>query len=319
MNTIPLIFNERQIPYTVIGGSQKKRNNPLNISAILLSTNGNFFKNFSLEILTKCNFTSIICVEKNNKTYILDDFVKKFPSVDFIIPQESVTIGDMINIAISNVKTDYVLVIRDNVKISTSLLNNTILSRITEKNKLCIVPMLLTENNQNILMENSPSIQKNRLKIDSSSLIREDTKTIYPFDFIGVYNVQKFIQCGGFDYTITSPYWQNVDFFMRAWLWGESCVIMPSLRMIYEGDIPVEDSTINNSYLRFFLKNVSPQIKTTYAYIPIKSFFPYLISSRQNFIEAATHFFDARLWVEKNKDRFKYDIKSLIDFWNKDR
>ena len=36
---------------------------------------------------------------------------------------------------------------------------------------------------------------------------------------------------------------------------------------------PVMDTTIDNSYFRFYLKNIAPVFKSDYAYIPISYFF----------------------------------------------
>ena len=49
------------------------------------------------------------------------------------------------------------------------------------------------------------------------------------------------MQLGGFDYTIQNPYWQNLDFGVRAHLWGEKIRIFTSFRIQYEGNPIAED------------------------------------------------------------------------------
>jgi hypothetical protein len=106
---------------------------------------------------------------------------------------------------------------------------------------------------------------------------------------------------------------------MRSWLWGETITIMPILRMLYEQEIDPVDATIDESYLRFFLKNVAPQIRTDYAYIPINKFFNYFFNCRKNLIEAVSDFKDARNWVKDNRYRFKTDVRVFVENWEKNK
>lgn len=315
MNTIPIIFNERQIKRTVLGGTEKHINNSLNISVILLNTGGNHYRIPALESLTKCGFTSIISMENFGDNYSLDDCSKRFPQVKFIIPLEKVTVGDLINIGIGEVETDYVMILRDNIKISPNVFNLRLVEHLRETDILCTVPMLHNLEMQIIPVQTSPKIEKNGLKFVASSTFFDGCPTVFPFDCVGIYNRSKFIRLGGFDYTITSSYWQIMDFFLRAWLWGEKTLLTTYLRLYYEGMIPMEDTTIDASYLRFFLKNVAPKIKTDYAYIPINKFFGYASRKGGGLIECVQEFADARKWVEKNKYRFKMTVQDFVQTW----
>lgn len=316
MNTIPLIFNERQIKRTILGGTEKQRVNPINISVILLNTGGNYYRIPALENLIKCGFDSIISMENFGNNYSLDDCSKKFPQVKFIVPLEKVTVGDLINIGMAEVETDYVMVLRDNIKINANIISSRLLDHLREIDILCTAPMLHNSAMKIIPVQYSPVIEKKILKFVPSSTFFDGCPTIFPFDFVGIYNRQKFIRLGGFDYTITSSYWQIMDFFLRGWLWGEKTLLTTYLRLYYEGIISVEDTTIDESYLRFFLKNVAPTIKTDYAYIPINKFFGYASRRGGSLIECINEFTDARKWVEKNKYRFKMTVQDFVQTWD---
>ena len=99
MNTIPLIFNEQQINRTVIGGrapSEKK----MDVSAVLLNSNASRFHAQTLETLSKCGFASVVSIEPNSGSCNIEELSRRIPSVQFVVPLEAVTDGDMINIGI---------------------------------------------------------------------------------------------------------------------------------------------------------------------------------------------------------------------------
>ena len=87
--------------------------------------------------------------------------------------------------------------------------------------------------------------------------------------------------------------------------------------LVYESQYTVEDTTFNDSYLRFYLKNIAPRIKTNYAYIPISLFFDFWFKGRKPLNEAKLEFNNGRKWVSDNKLRFKQDILSLVAHWGK--
>ncbi len=88
MNTIPLTFDEHQIKRSVIGGNSLKDSNTLNISVIVLNSQGSFYKMQMFENLCSCNFASIISVEPNAQSTYIDEVNKKFPKVKTIVPLE---------------------------------------------------------------------------------------------------------------------------------------------------------------------------------------------------------------------------------------
>ena len=164
-----------------------------------------------------------------------------------------------------------------------------------------------------------PHVQKGMLKIESVSNMLDNTPTLYPYDFLGLYNRQKFIQLGGFDYTIESPYWQNLDLALRAWLWGENIRITTTFGLSYLENAPVEDATSNLSQFRFYLKNLAPQFKLDHGEIPVSTLFRMIPRSACGLVETINQFKDARRWVEMNQYRFKTDTSNLILNWGSEK
>ena len=317
MNGIPLTFSEHQINRTIIGGPKSPDPNALNISVILLNSSGSHFKLHVFENLLQCNFQTIVSVEHDSSNFI-DDVSKRYPMIKFLVPLEKTSDGDLINLAMSEVNSDYVLVLRDSLNIPSNFIPPHLAERLTADSPYCIVPRLFDNQKNALPCAFSPSAEHTHFVIDSSSEIANGKKTLYPFDFVALYNRKKFIELGGFDWTISSPYYQNLDLALRSWLWGEKTILTSLLQFSYIDEPPVNDTTYNLDYLRFYLKNQLPKIKLEQGYIRRTSFLVFLAHSSCGFMEARRQFNAARFWVSKNKFRYKKDLQELIQKWSCD-
>ena len=315
MSSIPLTFDEDQIARTVIGGNENYSPEALNISVILLNSKGSYFKENIFKNLLECNFRSVISIEHDATSLYIDDISKKFPNVRFIIPQEKATDGELINLAMGEIKSEYALVIRDSLYIPSGIILSNLAERLTKDGIYCIVPRLLDNQKNGMLCQFRPTAEKKKFVVEGSSSVADGVKTLYPFDNIALYNRQKFIQLGGFDSTIKSPYWQNLDLGLRSWLWGEETKLTTMLQLAYTDEVPIEDKTINLDYLRYYLKNELPKIKLDQAVIKNLSFFKFQNRSACGFLEAKRQFKEARTWVRQNKFKFKKDLETLVTQW----
>jgi hypothetical protein len=315
MNTIPLIFNERQINRTVVGGRIQPSEVTMDISVIILNSNGSHFRLQSLETLLKCGFASIISIEPDSGNFNIEEISRRMPAVKFIIPLEKVTDGDMINIGMSEVHSSYVLVLRDTFYIPAGVLQPRLAEHLTAKGNYCIVPRLLDNAKNALPVQFTPSAQHGHFKIIPSAVVTDGVRTLYPFDYVGLYNRMKFIQLGGFDYTITSSYYQNLDLAVRSWLWGEETIVSTTFLLSYTESVPIEDMTSDLTYLHFYLKNLLPRVRLDHGVITDASFITFLVHSSCGFFETRRQFKDAQRWVSTNQFRFHTDIQHLIETW----
>ncbi|MGL4982436.1 MAG: hypothetical protein ACRC4W_06260 [Treponemataceae bacterium] len=317
MNTIPSIFNQRKIPQIILGaGESNPHGVDVPISILLLNRGAKNYRSKVLENLISFGFHSILSIETSQDNYDIDTLIRSYPSVKFLVPKESVTIGDMINMGMAELESEYVFVIWNDVSLSGKQLPPKLFDYMFEKKLLCIAPLLSNGKMQNFPTEMIPTVEKGLLKINSKICFFDDVKTLYPFDFMGIYNRQKFIQLGGFDYTIKSSYWQCLDFFFRGFLWGEQTKISTFLRLSYEEDINPEERTPDESYLRFYLKNLATQFDSDHAFTPYKKIFSYIHTSPRGIFESIKDFRNAKRWIEMNKYRFVQDAKMLITSWD---
>ncbi|GAB1483888.1 hypothetical protein MASR2M78_27040 [Treponema sp.] len=139
--------------------------------------------------------------------------------------------------------------------------------------------------------------------------------SLFPFDAVGIYNKEKFIRLGGFDTSLSSSFWQLMDFGFRAHLWGEAIVSTQLVKVVYDGDVPAGDATIEASHKRFYLKNLAPVFGGDSAHLPWRRFLPYLFRANTGPLEARDEFKAARDWVATNRYRFSCDARTVLELW----
>jgi hypothetical protein len=80
--------------------------------------------------------------------------------------------------------------------------------------------------------------------------------------------------------------------------------------------MPPEDSTVEESYQRFYLKNIVPVYQGDRAHIPWRRFFRYLFGSGFDLPAAWEEFAEARRWVRRHAARFQSDAQTLMGLWD---
>jgi hypothetical protein len=316
MNTIPSIFNERQVKRTVITRKETPRGE-IPVCALLINE-GYQNRDTLLANLVKNTFSSIICIETALDNYNIEHTANLFPTVTFIVVQEEVTPGELINIAVEEAAEDYVFVLRGSLKIGAQVLPRRLFERIRDEGVFCAAPRLVNRDGQMLPVCYRPVVRKNRFTIDAESCAARNSRTVYTFDNIALYSKQKFIALGGFDHTISAPYWQTLDLCVRAWLWGEKITVYSSLQLYYEGETPKEDITVNASYMRFFLKNILPSNSRGGVAVSNGGFFSFWRRSPFFLFEALAQFREGARWTAENRKRFTQDIRELASSWKEE-
>lgn len=315
MNTIPSTFNEYQIDRIVLGGKQINPCASLDLSVIMLNSNGSHLRLQSLENLLNAGVKTIVSVEPNPDSYNVEEVSRRYPSVKFLIPREKANDGVLINMAMSELDSKYVLVLRDCFHIPAGIISKNLVENFISSDIYCIVPRVVTSSGEGVITNFLPTASRGTFKIEPNPLTQDSLPTLYPLNFVGFYNREKFIQLGGFDYTITSPYWQNADLSLRSWLWGQRTLLTTKFQISYSEEVKVENITTDHTYLRFYLKNILPRYKADHGVIPCFSFLGFFIRSSCGIFEALSQYNDAKNWVNKNKYRFQRDIQYLIENW----
>ncbi len=317
MNTIPSIFNQHKIPYTILGGEERSRKVLMPVTCVVLSRNGKHFRTRVFENLIRKGFYKIINVNPKSESDNVASFARLFPIVKFIVALEDVSQGELLNLAFSEAETSHVLVLQEEMGADRVSFNAQMANRLMAKKQFCIAPFLVSKYSTRLPVVFSPSVKKSVFKVDvlPEPYFEDFTPTLYSADYAGFYDRERFMLLGGIDYTISSHYWQKIDFFFRSWLWGEKTSLFNGLEFSYSGDAPEENNTVDISYLRFYLKNLSPVFSQDHAHISSLSYFAFKLRNSCGFVESMRQFRDAVRWTEKNKYRFKTDAVSLIENW----
>jgi len=318
MNTIPTTFKRTRIPYTIMGGERADRIRKYiyPISIVLITRKGRFYREAILGELAKYKNAEILCIIASELSYDIEALHNKFPGVKFLLLKSDISAGEKLNIGIDEAKSRFVLAMWDDMRIIS--LNNLdmILKTGNLSDTLCTVPLLMSKNMETVPSVQVPGFLNNELKVANWFPKEEESPTIFPFDYTGIYNKEKFLVSGGFDYTLTNPYWQKLDYGFRSYMWGEAIIFTKKFSIQYLGDSFSEDSTPDESYKYFYLKNIAVRFKRDKGIIPFSQFLQFILHSDTGPLYAYEEFKRVNNWVRINRYRFKQDALRVIDLWD---
>jgi hypothetical protein len=265
-------------------------------------------------------------MEGPTERYDLEDLTERFPFVRFILLKESLNPGEQINLAVSELSGPLFFVLWNDLRIlhcggaekmakqlSSSLED---FRRGENAKRLCTVPVIQNSQFKTLPTLASPAYYRGILKTVLLGPEREGMLSLYPFDGVGVYDRNRFIRLGGFDSALKNTHWQLMDFGFRAYLWGEEIRSTQLIRLSYNGEVPPEDSTAEESYRHFYLKNLAPVFRRDSGYLPLRRFFSYLFRAGEDPFVAWSDFSSARRWVYDNRYRFRGDARTVTGRWD---
>lgn len=302
--------------YTVVGGSKAGHTaQTFRLSLLLLNRSGKLFTPGSLQDLKRMGFDDILAVEGPGLSYDVESLSRKHPTVRFLLLQKKLTLGEVINLGIQEARGTFVFVLWNDMSLLSGGLSSLVVERLFKNQQLCTVPVLQNLRGEVLPTLQAPAFARRYLKVLNLSPAREGRLSLFPFDMTGIYHTEKFLLTGGFDPLITNPYWQRLDFGFRAHLWGESIKCETALRLKYLGEPPIMETSPDDSYLRFYLKNLSVRYNGEAGYIPLSRFWSYLWKREGSFFKARREFREVRNWVELHRFRFQFDATSITDLW----
>jgi hypothetical protein len=311
----------------VVGG--RERSASTGLSAVILNRGGHYSRFNLFGELEKAGFDYVVSMESARKHYDLEALSGNFPSVRFILLKNSISFGEEINLAASELSSPLFFVLWNDLRILRGggagrmaeriLLNAGEGEEKAAAKRLCTVPVIQDNHFEAVPTLASPVMLRGALKTMPAPPLMEGLPSLYPFFGIGIYDRERFIRVGGFDRTITNFHWQLMDFGFRAHLWGEEIVSTRYIKLAYEGSIPTEEATVEAGYRRFFLKNLAPVFRGDYAHIPLRRFPGFFRHSGEDLMSMWEEFSQARRWVKTNRYRFRYDARMLAELWDSSR
>lgn len=317
MSTIPSTFNAKQVFVTILGGMEEPSRILMDVSCIVVKRTVNQYRSQVLRNLLPCGFKKIVSVEILNPAFNTETLSLDFPEVKFVRAHGKMSDGDLVNLGMGEIDTPYALVLHDDLCVQDFRFTRSLAQKLSDFGIFCVAARLLNNERQGIPVRFTPNVRNSVFDVESSLSVVDKSMTLYPFDLAGFYNVGTFKSLGGFDHTIESPYWQEIDLFFRAWLWGEKILLSSAFTLSFFDEIPASDRTADISYLKFFLKNLLPDFRRDHGELSLSSFPSFKSRSRCGMSEALGLFNAARDWVRLNRFRFKTDAVSLLEAWGK--
>ncbi len=317
MNTIPTTFKYPRVPYTVVGGQRLNTAHPLHkdISVVLLNRGGRFYRSDLFNELESQGFGEIISLEGPQESYDVEALARKFDHVRFLLFSGQANRGEQVNTGIEEARGRFVLVLWNDMKLLPLSMSGRLLEHMEREGILCTVPLMYNSRSETIPSIMAPAFFKNRLKVIPLPPGKERTPTLFPFDYCGLYSKRKFMLSEGFDPGLRNSYWQKMDFGFRSHMWGESIEYSGFLKVQYTGDLIQEDTTPDEWYKLFFLKNLSIQFTGDTGKLPATRFISYFLRSGSGFFHSLKEFRAAQEWVRINQYRFKQDAQSVTELW----
>jgi len=327
MSTIPTTFNQSFPSYTVVGC--RENINSTGLSVVLLNRGGRYARHSLFHDLEKTGFDTVVSVEPEPAHYDLDELSARFPFVRFVIPHTRINLGEQINLAVSELDSPLFFVLWNDLKMIAGGTAHRMAERLTrpaESNsnrkrkskfmRLCTVPVIQNSRHDTIPTVIAPVLRQKKIQTRFLNPSSEGLPSLYPFDGVGIYDRDRFIQLGGFDGTLKNSFWQLMDFGFRAYLWGEEISLSQTLKFSYEAANPAEDNSVDNDYYRFYLKNLAPVFRNDCAYLPVRRFPGYLFRAKNSIFGAWDDFSESRRWVDTNSFRWRCNPKTIASYWN---
>jgi hypothetical protein len=315
MNTIPTTLDAGAVPYTVVG-APKTDADASPMSVVLLNRGSRLYRGDALGELEKAGLGSILSVEPKPDSLDVEALATRHPGARYLLLSEPASPGVQINLAVRESPGPYVFVLWSDMSLAAQGLSSRFFERLAERDILCQAPALFARGGEQIPGAAAPAFNRSSLKVLNLPPTKDGMKSLYPFDYAGIYSREKFVLTGGFDPGFSNPYWQKLDFGFRAWLWGEEIRIAQALKVSYADAPTPEDETPDECYKWFWLKNLAPTFRGDLGAVSPTRLWSYLLSRRGGAPSALGEFRAARAWVRTNRYRFRTDAASLVDLWD---
>jgi len=306
---------EARIPYTVIGGPRRDRVRRYSfpLTLMVLSRGDRLFRPELLKDLSSRGIGEILWVERHESSADVDSLARDYPDVRFLLIKAPCTVGEMVNIGIAESRAPVVLSLWSDTRLS--VFSPSLLLPMEKSGAVCTVPVSRNAQLEPIPSWQSPVLKRRKLSLSYRAPRRDGEHTLFPFDYCGVYNKEKFAQSGGFDPRIANPYWQKLDFGFRCFLWGDSVRGTTQVALTYTGTPPEENTTPDRGYKLFWLKNMAVRLRREMGVLPARRMLDYIVHSDTGPLYAIQEFRSVRGWVHTHRFRFRRDSRDVVERW----
>ncbi|MDA3950500.1 MAG: hypothetical protein PF508_14955 [Spirochaeta sp.] len=302
--------------HTVVGHTPPAADSggPTLPAIVLLNRSSRLLRRELLVELVEAGYREIISVEPSDRSYTVESLTREFEQVRFILIDQSVNTGEAINLAVAYLHAEYMVVIWSTMSVPQGIDRALQVVR-AERFPVCVAPLLRGERSEALPTVQAPALHRKSLRIIPLPVRGDGGSTVFPFDYVGLYAVRGYRHIGGFDPLIAHPFWQKLDFGFRVHLWGGVIPVLPTFRISYRSMPEPEDQTINESYARFYAKNLAVKVTEQGARIPRFSALRFAVRSHMGLASTLKVFRNVRLWLMGIQHNVRVDPRDLVDRW----
>jgi hypothetical protein len=299
----------------VVGGRRVERqtSTPRLLSVLVLNRGGRFNRADFFDSLQQLRPAEVISIEPTGTPYDVESLSNRYTNLRFLLLHEDANRGQQVNLGIQEAHGRFVLVLWNDMQgISMPM---RVLERMRDQGTLCSLPVLKNDKGEIVPSIQAPAFYRKLLKVVAIVPTKDGMPGLFPYDYVGVYDRERFSLTGGFDGNLANSYWQKMDFGFRVHMWGESINSNLGFRMAYMSKVPSEDITPDDDYRTFYLKNLSVRFTADHGQLPFSRFIPFHTRAGTGLISSYRLFRDIQRWVYTNRYRFQQDARSITDLW----
>jgi len=309
---------EESLPYTVVGGRHVDRavTSGAQITLVVLNRGRSVDRSGFFDRLLDAGFSDVLSVEHAGSHYDVEALSRAHRDVRFLLLKRHTSLGEQVNVSMQEARGRFVYVIWNDMKVAA--VSEAVRRSLGARNYLCTAPLVRNQKSELLPTAMAPAFYRSRLKVLPLAPSYTGTPTLFPFDYVGIYNREQFVFAGGYDHRISSPYWQKLDFGFRAHMWGYTIHVDPQLA-VTGTRAPAEDATPDESYRRFFLKTLSVRFVADQATLPVSRFPGFAVRTGGGLYRNWKLFREVQAWVRENRYRFTQDARRVTELWEAER
>ena len=309
MNGTPSISES----YSVVGGFWTGPEAVVPLALVVLPRGPSLFRPHLLERFHALGFSEILCVETGTPRYDTAGLVGRLPRLRILVHRTPLSGGEAVNLAAREIRRDKFLVLWDDQELVEPAPSR--LGSLLGNGQVAVVPQRLDSQGRETPSVQVPGLQKDRLKILALGADQESVDTLFPPEYVALYDRERFYHTGGFDPDLGNSFWQKVDWGLRSRLWGASLVVNRTFQVRSTRNLRSEDQTPDRSYPRFYLRNLAVRHAGDHSVLPMARFGAHWRRSGLGLGASLRMFLQERQWVKTHRYLYKTDAKVLMELW----
>ncbi|MCA1754327.1 MAG: hypothetical protein LC641_06450 [Spirochaeta sp.] len=287
------------------------------LSILVLHRGGRIDREGLFRDLSERHDGEIISIEAAEGSYDVERLAQRYGNVKFILPARSMNIGAQINVGMSECSSEYLYVIWNDMRLHE--ISERMLSRVMSEDVLCNAPYIRNDRSLVIPTVMTPAFERRgNLRVLPQTPHSETVVSLYPYDYVGIYRKQRYLDVFGYDSRINRPYWQKLEFGLRCWMWNEQIHLSSALRIAYSGSPPSEDATPDEDYLRFYWKTLGVRISLSGADLSSRRLIGGIVRTPTGAPTLIRSFRELRRELRRYGPRYKRSALKVISEWEAD-